>query len=130
MSRNEARPKSAFSLRYLATQKLEVSLRSATAVAMLGSFLSKLIVVLTLLITASVSFTYSSSEAANAAETGDMKRLMADRERRLRRQGRNDTTEAEGVASAALGRSDSRGLAVVAAVVGVIRVGEAMVEER
>ena len=70
MSLKEARPRSAFSLRYFATHEFEVSLKSATASATLGSFLSNVIVVLTLFITSSVSFTYSSSEAANAGAIG------------------------------------------------------------
>lgn len=70
MSLKEARPRSAFSLRYFATHEFEVSLKFATASATLGSFLSIVIVVLTLLITSSVSFTYSSSEAANAGAIG------------------------------------------------------------
>ena len=70
MSLKEARPRSAFSLLYFATQEFEVSLNSATAVATLGSFLSITIVVLTLLITSSVSFTYSSSEDASAGLRG------------------------------------------------------------
>lgn len=122
MSRNDTRPKSPFSLRYLATQELEVSLRSATAVAMLGSVLSKVMVVLTLLITSSVSFTYSSSEAANAGErAGVRNRATADRERKLRRHA------TAGVARLAvvevLDRGGARGFAVVvaAAAVGVIR---------
>ena len=66
MSRKDGRPSRDFSLRYFATHELEASLSSATAVATLGSVLSMLMVVLTLLITSSVSFTYSSSSAATA----------------------------------------------------------------
>lgn len=85
MSRNEARPKRAFSLLYLATQKFDVSLSSATAAAILGSFLSKVTVVLIMLITSKVSFTYSSSEAAHAYLTGDNNRVQADRDKKSRR---------------------------------------------
>lgn len=88
MSRKEVRPSRAFSLRYLATQEFEVSLSSATAVATLGSFLSMLMVFLTLLITSSVSFTYSSSLAANAGETGNSHagdRVAATRDNSCRR---------------------------------------------
>lgn len=70
MSLKEARPNRAFSLLYLATHELEASLRSATAFAMLGSFLSMFMVDLTLLITSSVSFTYSSSDSAADGYTG------------------------------------------------------------
>lgn len=66
MSRKDGRPSRAFSLLYFATHELEASLRSATAVATSGSVLSMLMVVLTLLITSAVSFTYSSSLAATA----------------------------------------------------------------
>lgn len=88
MSRKDNRPRSAFSLLYLATHVLDVSLNSATAVAMLGSFLSMLIVFLTLLITSCVSFVYSSSEAANAAgitRSGDERTVTAVSDKKLRR---------------------------------------------
>lgn len=70
MSLNEARPNNDFSLLYLATHELEASLRSATADAISGSFLSMFMVDLTLLITSSVSFTYSSSDCAHEGDTG------------------------------------------------------------
>lgn len=129
MSRKEARPKRVFSLRYLATQELDVSLSSATAVATFGSFLSKVMVVLTLLITSSVSFTYSSSEAANAEETGDKDRVRADRERKSRRLGRSETADAVvevAVATVTFDLTGMKGFEVVVVVVGVISVGEAI----
>jgi len=70
ISRKEARPSKAFSLLYFATQEFEVSLRLATASATFGSFLSMFTVVLTLLITSSVSLTYSSSDPAKAGVIG------------------------------------------------------------
>lgn len=131
MSRKETRPRSDFSLRYLATQKLEESLSSATAVAILGSFLSILMVFLTLLITSSVSFTYSSSEAANADDTGDMKRLMPDRDRKLRRHHRNDTAGVAGELTVFLRLIGVRGFVVVEVAVGVIEaMGERYTDKR
>lgn len=89
MSLNDKRPNKAFSLRYLATQEFDVSLNSATAVAILGSVLSMLIVSLTFLITSCVSLAYSSSDAANAASeitsSGDDRAITAVSDKKLRR---------------------------------------------
>ena len=118
---------------HLATQEFDVSLSSATAEATLGSFLSILMVFLTFLITSSVSFTYSSSEAANAGVTGRSPArdrvvvvvVAAARDKNWRRNGcccgRGEGDCAEEVALALIGR---RGLNLE---VGVSSVGEAMV---
>lgn len=132
MSRKDNLPRSAFSLRYLATHELEVSLNSATAVAMLGSVLSMLIVVLTFFITSCVSFVYSSSEAANAAgitDSGVESAMMVDNDKKLRR------WVVVVVVVTVVGwwwRIGRSGLWVVEewfVVVGVTKVGDAMSEE-
>ena len=87
MSLKETRPRSAFSLLYFATHEFEVSLNSATAVATLGSFLSITIVVLTLLITSSVSFMYSSSEEASAGLRGTSHVVAVMMDKNSRRRG-------------------------------------------
>ncbi|GER43620.1 tRNA(Ile)-lysidine synthase [Striga asiatica] len=131
MSLNEARPNSVFSRRYLATQALDVSRSSATAAATLGSVLSRVMVFLTLSITSAVSFTYSSSEEAARARGGNSRAAPADRERKLRREAVEAAAEeAEGEAEAIIlerMRGGVVGLGV--AELGVMRVGEAMVED-
>ncbi|GKB94277.1 reverse transcriptase domain-containing protein [Tanacetum coccineum] len=128
MSRKDNLPRRAFSLRYLATHELDVSLKSATAFAMLGSVLSMFIVVLTFWITSCVSFAYSSSVAANAgdgvARKGVDKVVMAVSDKKLRR---FEVVAAvvDGVVAEWLQRMSRRGFGVE--VVGVIRVGDAMV---
>ncbi|GKB93086.1 hypothetical protein Tco_0979223 [Tanacetum coccineum] len=131
MSRKDNLPRRAFSLRYLATHELDVSLKSATAFAMLGSVLSMFIVVLTFWITSCVSFAYSSSVAANAgdgvARSGVDKVVMAVSDKKLRR---FEVVAAvvDGVVAEWLQRMSRRGFGVE--VVGVIRVGDAMVQEK
>lgn len=138
MSLKEGLPSRAFSLLYLATHELDVSLKLATALATLGSFLSMPIVLLTLLITSSVSFTYSSSEAASAGAAAaataisPAERIPAEAiDRNSRRRGcgglGNAALEAGAAATGAAASLDlmrGRGFGVV---VGVMRVGEAMV---
>lgn len=134
MSLKDNLPRRAFSLLYLATQELEVSLSSATAVAMLGSVLSMLIVFLTFWITSWVSFVYSSSEAANAAgitSSGEEMDITAANDKKFRRWVVAVVVvvvEEEGGES--LERMGGRSLGVE--VVGVIKVGDAMAvaEER
>lgn len=89
---------------------------------MLGSVLSILIVFLTLLITSCVSFTYSSSVAANAAgitSSGEERATMAVSDRKLRR-----WVVAVTVVVCFERMGGRRGFGVE--VVGVIKVGEAM----
>lgn len=128
MSRKDNLPRRAFSLRYLATHELDVSLRSATAFAMLGSVLSMFIVVLTFWITSCVSFAYSSSVAANAgdgvARSGVDKVVMAASDKKLRRFEVVVAIVVEGVVAEWLQRMSRRGFGVE--VVGVIKVGDAM----
>nr|GEV33726.1 hypothetical protein [Tanacetum cinerariifolium] len=128
MSRKDNLPRRAFSLRYLATHEFDVSLKSATAFAMLGSVLSMFIVVLTFWITSCVSFAYSSSVAANAgdgvARSGMDKVVMAVSDKKLRRF-EVIAAVVEGVVAEWLQRMSRRGFGVE--VVGVIRVGDAMV---
>nr|GMD31923.1 hypothetical protein Iba_chr09bCG3400 [Ipomoea batatas]GME16545.1 hypothetical protein Iba_scaffold17644CG0060 [Ipomoea batatas] len=129
MSRNDTRPRRAFSRRYLATQEFDASLSSATASAMSGSPLFFAIVDLTFPITSVVSFTYSSSEAARAAGAATRiagERTPAARERNSRRVGSVAVAAAEEFeAEMSLDLMGvRRGLGVE--VVGVIRVGEAM----
>lgn len=132
MSLNEALPRRAFSLRYFATQEFEVSLKSATAVATFGSFLSKVIVVLTLLITSSVSFTYSSSDAASAGASGTTEETReAVRDKNSRRRG----WVAVAVVGVRVAETTVVGLGLIVVSdlgveVGVISVGEAMVLEK
>lgn len=136
MSLNEALPSKAFCLLYFATQLFDVSLKSATAEATLGSFLSIDMVVLTLLITSSVSFTYSSSPDASAGLRGirhALERAEAVRDRNSRRRGWVVAVELVGfgvVEVADLGLMDGSDMGFE---VRVSRVGEAMVvleEER
>lgn len=130
MSLKETLASRFFSLLYLATHELDVSLSSATAEATLGSFLSMLMVLLTFWITSSVSLTYSSSEAARAA--GVSGKSHTDDERVATAIDKNSRRRACGIAVVAV---------VVAAVVlvtligtsdlslevGVTSVGEAMI---
>ncbi|KAK2993255.1 hypothetical protein RJ640_015734 [Escallonia rubra] len=133
MSRKDDRPSRAFSLLYLATQELDVSLSSATASATLGSVFSLVMVALTLLMTSSVSFTYSSSEAAHADVTGSRnagERIPAVNERKFLRPA-DKVVEAVAVAAAmvvvGLVSLDLMGVSGFGVeVVGVMRVGEAM----
>lgn len=136
ISRNEGLPSKAFSLLYLATHELEVSLNSATAEAMLGSFFSILMVVLTLLITSEVSFMYSASSVAHAGVTGSSnagERIPAANDKKSRRRiGRGMVVVAalvvEVVVVVGLVSFDLTGVSGFGVeVVGVIKVGEAMI---
>lgn len=91
---------------------------------MLGSFLSIVMVVLTLLITSSVSFTYSSSKAARAGVTGRSKTgeaKPATRDKNSRRGVDNVVVAVVVVGFDLIGMRD-----FVVEVVGVIKVVEAM----
>lgn len=135
MSLNDALPNKSFSLLYLATHVFDVSRSSATAAGTFGSFLSNAMVVLTLLITSAVSFTYSSSEEANAGLVGDNGPSEIDRtaappiDKISRRRGGGCLapllTDGAGAAVESLDLTGGRGAGWA---VGVISAGDAMSE--
>lgn len=132
MSRKDARPRRAFSRRYFATHEFDASRRSATASAMSGSVLFFAMVDLTLPITSVVSFTYSSSDAAHAGAAATRipgERMPAVRDRNSRRVDNAATEVAAAFVAVVVETSlDLMGVrsGLGVAVVGVIRVGEAM----